>query len=105
KYSDALKYLSNLNKISMITFEKSIYYNTGSSLGFIMDELGINWKYNIEDSKDKDGETQYEILKSYFNIDNKDISSENIKNIEIENNYDELLKQGEKIAEIVKQSQ
>lgn len=105
KYSDALKYLSNLNKISMITFEKSIYYNTGSSLGFIMDELGIDWKYNIEDSKDKDGETQYEILKSYFNIDNKDISSENIKNIEIENNYDELLKQGEKIAEIVKQSQ
>lgn len=105
KYSDALKYLSNLNKISMITFEKSIYYNTGSSLGFIMGELGIDWKYNIEDSKDKDGETQYEILKSYFNIDNKDISSENIKNIEIENNYDELLKQGEKIAEIVKQSQ
>lgn len=104
KYSDVLKYLSNLNQISIITFEKSIYYNTGSSLGFIMDELGIDWKYNIEDSKDKDGKTQYEILKEYFNIDNKDISSENIKNIERENNYDELLKQGEKIAEGVKQS-
>ncbi len=48
--------------------KRPIKYETGSALGLIMDKLGINWKEDIEDGKGKDGKTQYEILKKYFNI-------------------------------------
>ena len=86
-YSDAVEYLSNQEKINLITFEKSLYYNTGSTLGIIMDKLDIEWKKDIEDSKNKKGKTQYEILIKYFNITNKDINTKNIEKIERENNY------------------
>ncbi|ENK1243725.1 hypothetical protein AB2063_001872 [Clostridium botulinum] len=100
-YSDEVEYLSNQEKIHLIIFEKSLYYNTGSTLGIILDKLDIDWKKDIEDSKNKKGKTQYEILKKYFNITNEDINTKNIEKIESENNYNSLLKQGEKIVNTV----
>ncbi|MBY0756405.1 hypothetical protein K5V21_13190 [Clostridium sardiniense] len=81
--------------------ERPMKYETGAALGLIMDKLNINWKDDIEDSTKKNGETQYEILKKYFNISNKDTSEKVIKKIEEENNYNKLLKQGQKIVDII----
>ena len=65
---------------------RPIKYETGAALGLIMDKLNIDWKYDIEDSPNKNGETQYEILKKYFNISDKDVSDNIMKKIEEENN-------------------
>lgn len=81
--------------------ERPIKYETGSALGLIMDKVNINWKEEIEDSKEKNGDTQYEILNKYFGISNKDIAEDKIKQIEEENNYNDILARGQKMVNLV----
>ncbi|WP_207636868.1 hypothetical protein [[Clostridium] dakarense] len=122
KYSDLtggkLRVLANKEKPYYVTFshafnciadgiaespsylERPMKYETGSALGLMMDKIDINWKQDIEDSKDKDGETQYEILKKYFNISDKDITEDKVYVIKKENNYNELLIKGQKIFDL-----
>lgn len=98
----AFNYIADGKAESPEFLKRPMRYEVGAALGLLMDELNINWKSQIEDSKDNPGETQYEILKKYFNINNKDINEKAIKRIEDENNYNELLKQGEKIVNLTK---
>lgn len=101
-FSDAFNYIANNKGESPKYLERPIRYETGSALGLIMDKLNINWKDKIEDSKQKSGKAQYQILKEYFNISDKDISEENLDKIKNENNYNELIKSGEKIVRLIK---
>ncbi len=80
--------------------ERPMKYETGSALGLIMDKININWKKDIEDNKDKNGETQYEILKKYFSILDKEITEDKINQIKEENDYNKLLKQGQKLVDL-----
>lgn len=98
----AFNYIANGEAESPEYLKRPMRYEVGSALGLLMDELNINWKSQIEDSKDNPGKTQYEILKKYFNITDKDVNEKTIKSIEDENNYNELLKQGEKIVNLTK---
>ena len=98
-FTHAFNCISNGIGETPVYLERPIKYETGAALGLIMDKLNINWKGDIEDSPNKNGETQYEILKKYFNISDKDVSDDVMKKIE-ENNYSELLKQGQKIVDI-----
>ncbi|MDZ5253656.1 hypothetical protein [Clostridium sp. LIBA-8841] len=98
----AFNYIANGEAESPEFLKRPMRYEVGAALGLLMDELNINWKSQIEDSKDNPGETQYEILKKYFNITDKDVNEKTIKSIEDENNYNELLKQGEKIVNLTK---
>lgn len=82
--------------------KRPIKYETGSALGLIMDKLGINWKEDIEDGKGKDGKTQYEILKKYFNISNDDITEGKMNEIKQENSYNELLRKGQNLCNLQK---
>ncbi|WP_338626620.1 hypothetical protein QJR52_09135 [Clostridium baratii] len=99
-FTHAFNCISNGIGETPVYLERPIKYETGAALGLIMDKLNINWKGDIEDSPNKNGETQYEILKKYFNISDKDVSDDVMKKIEEENNYSELLKQGQKIVDI-----
>lgn len=99
-FTHAFNCISNGIGETPVYLERPIKYETGAALGLIMDKLNIAWKGDIEDSTNKNGETQYEILKKYFNISDKDISDNVMKKIEEENNYSELLKQGQKIVDI-----
>ncbi|WP_217077525.1 hypothetical protein [Clostridium baratii] len=99
-FTHAFNCISNGIGETPVYLERPIKYETGAALGLIMDKLNINWKGNIEDSSNKNGETQYEILKKYFDISDKDVSDNVMKKIEEENNYSELLKQGQKIVDI-----
>ncbi|MGG7209663.1 hypothetical protein [Clostridium baratii] len=99
-FTHAFNCISNGRGETPVYLERPIKYETGAALGLIMDKLNINWKGDIEDSPNKNGETQYEILKKYFNISDKDVSDDVMKKIEEENNYSELLKQGQKIVDI-----
>ncbi|WP_207641900.1 hypothetical protein [Clostridium baratii] len=99
-FTHAFNCISNGIGETPVYLERPIKYETGAALGLIMDKLNINWKGDIEDSANKNGETQYEILKKYFNISDKDVSDDVMKKIEEENNYSELLKQGQKIVDI-----
>ncbi|BFK80882.1 hypothetical protein I3900191A7_10270 [Clostridium baratii] len=99
-FTHAFNCISNGIGETPVYLERPIKYETGEALGLIMDKLNIDWKYDIEDSPNKNGETQYEILKKYFNISDKDVSDNIMKKIEEENNYSELLKQGQKIVGI-----
>lgn len=99
-FTHAFNCISNDIGETPVYLERPIKYETGAALGLIMDKLNIDWKYDIEDSPNKNGETQYEILKKYFNISDKDVSDNIMKKIEEENNYSELLKQGQKIVGI-----
>ncbi|WP_454053141.1 hypothetical protein [Clostridium sp. Marseille-Q7071] len=101
-FSEAYNYIANNQAESPNYLEKSMRYETGAALGLIMDKANINWKTEIEDSKDKRGKTQYQILKEYFNVSNEDISDENVDKIKNENNYNELIKSGEKIVNLIK---
>ncbi|MBO3446346.1 hypothetical protein [Clostridium sp. CCUG 7971] len=100
-FMQAYDYIANNQAKSPSYLERPMRYEVGSALGLIMDKSNINWKNDIEDSKDKDGETQYEILKKYFNISDKDITEDKINHIKEKNNYNELLKQGQKIVDLV----
>ncbi|MDK2584510.1 hypothetical protein QOZ83_01440 [Romboutsia sedimentorum] len=80
--------------------KRTMKYETGSALGLIMDNVNIKWKKDIEDSKSERGETQYEILKKYFNISNEDIIEDNIKQIKEQNNYNALLQKGQAIVDL-----
>lgn len=99
-FTHAFNCISNGIGETPVYLERPIKYETGAALGLIMDKLNIDWKGDIEDSPNKNGETQYEILKKYFNISDKDVSDNVMKKIEEENNYSELLKQGQKIVDI-----
>lgn len=100
-FTHAFNCISNGIGETPVYLERPIKYETGAALGLIMDKLNIDWKDDIEDSPNKNGETQYEILKKYFNISDKDVSDNIMKKIEKENNYNELLKQGQKIVDII----
>lgn len=100
-FTHAFNCISNDIGETPVYLERPIKYETGAALGLIMDKLNIDWKDDIEDSPNKNGETQYEILKKYFNISDKDVSDNIMKKIEEENNYNELLKQGQKIVDII----
>ncbi|AQM59812.2 hypothetical protein NPD11_843 [Clostridium baratii] len=100
-FTHAFNCISNGIGETSVYLERPIKYETGAALGLIMDKLNIDWKDDIEDSPNKNGETQYEILKKYFNISDKDVSDNIMKKIEEENNYNELLKQGQKIVDII----
>ncbi|MGG7159826.1 hypothetical protein [Clostridium baratii] len=99
-FTHAFNCISNGIGETPVYLERPIKYETGAALGLIMDKLNIDWKDDIEDIPNKNGETQYEILKKYFNISDKDVSDNIMKKIEEENNYSELLKQGQKIVDI-----
>ncbi|MBS6042317.1 MAG: hypothetical protein KIA08_06465 [Clostridium baratii] len=99
-FTHAFNCISNGIGETPVYLERPIKYETGAALGLIMDKLNIDWKGDIEDSPNKNGETQYEILKKYFNISDKDVSDDVMKKIEEENNYSELLKPGQKIVDI-----
>lgn len=101
-FSEAYNYIANNQAESPNYLERPMRYETGAALGLIMDKANINWKTEIDDSKDKPGKTQYQILKEYFNVSNEDISDENVDKIKNENNYNELIKSGEKIANLIK---
>ncbi|WP_291564081.1 MULTISPECIES: hypothetical protein [unclassified Clostridium] len=101
-FSEAYNYIANNQAESPNYLERPMRYETGAALGLIMDKANINWKTEIEDSKDKPGKTQYQILKEYFNVSNEDISDENVDKIKNENNYNELIKSGEKIVNLIK---
>ncbi|HBJ2611980.1 TPA: hypothetical protein LA742_000390 [Clostridium botulinum] len=101
-FSEAYNYIANNQAESPNYLERSMRYETGAALGLIMDKANINWKTEIEDNKNKPGKTQYQILKEYFNISNEDISDGNIDKIKNENNYNELIKSGEKIVNLIK---
>lgn len=77
--------------------KRSIKYETGAALGLLMDKGNISWKESIEDSPDKPGSTQYEILKNHFQLSNT-VSEQEIKNLQQLYDYKNLLVQGEKIA-------
>lgn len=100
-FTHAFNCISNGIGETPVYLERPIKYETGAALGLIMDKLNIDWKDDIEDIPNKNGETQYEILKKYFNISDKDVSDNIMKKIEEENNYSELLKQGQKIVDII----
>ena len=99
-FSHAFNYVADGVAVSPSYLERPMKYETGSALGLIMDKVGIDWKEDIEDSKDKHGETQYEILKKYFNISDKDITENKVDVIKKENNYNELLIKGQKILDL-----
>lgn len=82
--------------------KRPIKYETGSALGLIMDKLGIKWKEDIEDGKGKDGKTQYEVLKKYFNVSNDDITEGKMNEIKQENSYNELLRKGQNLCDLQK---
>ncbi|MRZ80913.1 hypothetical protein GKD14_04555 [Paeniclostridium sordellii] len=103
-FSYAFDCIAGKKGVSPSYLERSIKYETGSALGLIMDKLGISWKNKIEDSPTKNGKTQYEILKDYYKTSYKDINSEEIKQIEDENNYKELLKKGQSIVNIISEN-
>lgn len=100
-FMQAYDYIANDQAKSPAYLERPMRYEVGSALGLIMDKANINWKSDIEYSKGKDGETQYEILKKHFNISDKGITQDKINQIKEENNYNELLKQGQKIVDLV----
>ena len=99
-FTHAFNCISNGIGETPVYLDRPMKYETGAALGLIMDKLNINWKDAIEDSSNKNGETQYEILKKYFNISDKDVSDNVMKKIEEENNYNELLNKGQKIVDI-----
>lgn len=102
-FIQAFNYIADGKAESQAFLKRPMKYEIGAALGLVMDQLNINWKSEIEDSKDNPGETQYEILKKYFNISDKDIKEETIQRIEKENNYNELLIQGEKLVKLAKE--
>lgn len=97
-FMDAYKFIANDQAESPTYLERLMRYETGASLGLIMDKININWKSDIGDSEDSDVKTQYEITKKYFSVDNSYIIDEKIKEIENANNYNSLLEDGEKIV-------
>ena len=99
-FVQAFNYIANREAESPKYLQRPMRYEVGAALGLMMDELNIDWKSQIQDSEESPGETQYEILKKYFNITDKKINEEIIKDIENENNYNELLIQGEKLVEL-----
>lgn len=101
-FIQAFNYIANGEAKSAEYLKRPMRYEVGSVLGLMMDELNIDWKKQIEDSKDNKGRTQYEILERYFNITDKDITEEVIQNIKNENNYNELLIQGKKLVDLSK---
>ncbi|MBB6625313.1 hypothetical protein H7E67_18005 [Clostridium gasigenes] len=101
-FMDAYKFIANDQAESPTYLERPMRYETGASLGLIMDKTNINWKSDIEDSEEKDGKTQYEIIKKYFSVDNSYIIDEKIKEIENANNYNSLLEDGEKIVNLIR---
>ncbi|TLG72133.1 hypothetical protein [Culicoidibacter larvae] len=81
--------------------ERSIYYETGSALGVIMDKLILDWKPQIEDSAVNPGKTQYEIIKSYYNLPETFEQAQALEKIKNDNNYQALLEKGNKLAELL----
>nr|WP_255299555.1 ABC transporter ATP-binding protein [Bacillus wiedmannii] len=59
--------------------ERNMRYETGSALELSMDRANIPWKEAIEDSATKQGKTPYEVLNTYFNINNTPTIENKIK--------------------------
>ncbi|MGG4443628.1 hypothetical protein [Brevibacillus fortis] len=84
---------------------RSIRYETGSALELLMDKAAIPWKAAVEDHPQKPGQTQYEIVKSYFNIQDSSSVEKEIESIKSKYGYEALLEQGAKIVKWNKEEQ
>ena len=80
--------------------ERNMRYETGSALELSMDKANIPWKEAIEDSRTKQGKTPYEVLNTYFNINDTSTIENKMKEIKENNDYETLLEQGEKLVKI-----
>lgn len=79
------------NKQAPASFmERDSRYETGATIEFGMDKIGIDWKPMIEDSNKKHGKTQYDILKDYFNMDSRNDLNKKLEEIKLKYNYEEL---------------
>lgn len=101
-FMQAFEFIANNQAESRTYLERPMKYETGAALGLIMDKLNIIWKPEIEDSKNKRGKTQYEILKKHFNINDTDIVEDKLMDIKNNNDYNSLLILGEKIVNLTK---
>lgn len=101
-FMQAFQFIANNQAESRDFLNRSMKYETGSALALTMDKLSINWKPEIEDSKNHRGKTQYEILKKYFNINDSDITEDKLMEIKKNNDYNSLLILGDKIANLPK---
>lgn len=99
-FLEAFNFIANGQGASPAFLERPIRYETGSALELLMDQANIPWKEMIEDNPMKRGKTQYEILTSYFKVDDVTNLENKIKEIKESNDYQTLLEQGEKITQI-----
>ena len=99
-FMEAFNFIANGQAESPRFLERSIRYETGSALELGMDKANISWKEDIEDSLTKQGKTQYEVLNTYFKINDTSIIESKIKEIKENNDYETLLEQGEKLEKI-----
>ena len=99
-FMEAFNFIANGQAESPSFLERNIRYETGSALELIMDKANIPWKEAIEDSSTKRGKTQYEILNDYFKINDSSIFESRMNEIKLNNDYESLLEQGEKLVKI-----
>ncbi|MBT2577925.1 hypothetical protein J7E43_10950 [Bacillus sp. ISL-8] len=99
-FMEAFNFIANGQAESPSFLKRNIRYETGSALELSMDKANIPWKEAIEDSAIKQGKTPYEVLNTYFNINNTPTIENKIKEIKENNDYETLLEQGEKLVKI-----
>ncbi|EOQ23557.1 MULTISPECIES: hypothetical protein [Bacillus] len=99
-FMEAFNFIANGQAESPRFLERNMRYETGSALELSMDRANIPWKEAIEDSATKQGKTPYEVLNTYFNINNTPTIENKINEIKEKNDYDALLEQGEKLMKI-----
>lgn len=99
-FMEAFNFIANGQAESPSFLERNIRYETGLALELSMDKVNIPWKEAIEDSAIKQGKTPYEVLNTYFNINNTPTIENKIKEIKENNDYETLLEQGEKLVKI-----
>ena len=100
RYMEAFNFIVNGQAESPSFLERNIRYETGSALELSIDKVNIPWKEAIEDSAIKQGKTPYEVLNTYFNINNTPTIENKIKETKENNDYETLLEQGEKLVKI-----
>lgn len=99
-FLEAFNFIANGQGETPTFLEGPMRYETGSAIELLMDKANIPWKTAIEDNSMKRGKTQYEILISYFKIDDFSNIENKIKEIKQNNDYQTLLEQGEKLSQL-----
>jgi len=92
-FADGLGYIPESNIRGELGFGR--FYRTGAALGYLLDQLNIDWKIQIER-----GQSQFDVISDYYNIANDGVPAL-LSEAKAAYHYDTLKMKAKDIAKVV----